>query len=87
MERLGGNLGGTSSRTKRYLFSLLAGIIFTSAMPVAASQLYVDGTVGNDGNACTSPGVGACRTIQAAIDKASSGDSGYGICSPVGERI
>jgi len=77
MERLGGNLGGMSSRTKRYLFSVLAGIIVTFGMPVTAdaSQLYVDGTVGNDGNACTSPGSGACRTIQAAIDKASSGDT------------
>ena len=41
----------------------------------AATTWFVDGALGNDANSCTSPGVGACQTIQAAINKASSGDT------------
>jgi len=41
----------------------------------AAGPWYVD-TTGNDANSCTGPGpLGACQTIQAAINKASSGDT------------
>jgi hypothetical protein len=39
------------------------------------TALFVDGTLGNDANSCTSPGLGACRTIQAAINKASPNDT------------
>jgi hypothetical protein len=42
----------------------------------AATTWYVDATLGNDANTCTAPGFGnACQTIQAAISKASSGDT------------
>ena len=41
----------------------------------AATTWYVDGTLGNDANTCTAPGLSACRTIQAAINKASAGDT------------
>jgi len=40
-----------------------------------AADLYVDGTLGNDVMPCTAPGLTACRTIQAAINKATSGDT------------
>src|SRR6185436_17899428 len=42
---------------------------------VSAADLYVDGTLGNDAGACTGTGIFACRTIQAAVDKASPGDT------------
>jgi nitrous oxidase accessory protein NosD len=55
------------------LASVTAAIL---ALPAhAATTWYVDSTLGNDANACTSPGVGACKTIQAAINKASTGDT------------
>src|SRR5438105_4049514 len=42
----------------------------------AATTWYVDGTQGNDANSCTAPGLFfACQTIQAAINKASAGDT------------
>ncbi len=39
-----------------------------------ATTYFVDAALGNDGNACTSFGTGACATIGAAIGKASAGD-------------
>src|SRR2546430_4135480 len=42
----------------------------------AATTWYVDGTLGNDANTCTAPGLGgACMTIQAAVNKAAAGDT------------
>jgi hypothetical protein len=47
----------------------------TAAM-AAAANWYVDSTMGSDANSCTAPGFGnACKTIQAAINKASAGDT------------
>jgi len=43
----------------------------SAAQAATTCTLYVDGTVGNDANSCTAPGIGsACRTIQAALNKA-----------------
>lgn len=38
-----------------------------------ATNFYVDPT-GNDANMCLGPGPGACRTIQAAINKSGTND-------------
>jgi parallel beta-helix repeat protein len=51
----------------------LVALLLLPASAAAATTLYVDGNVGNDASPCTSPGLGACRTIQAAIDKAPPG--------------
>jgi hypothetical protein len=63
------------ARVKRYVvrfLSLLSVLLAISVSPAAAANWYVDGTLGNDANACTASGFGnACQTIQAAINKAS----------------
>jgi hypothetical protein len=62
----------------RLLPAVAALIVVLVLAPVAAAQTtwYVDGTFGNDANSCTAPGFGnACMTIQAAINKASPGDT------------
>src|SRR5258708_2555307 len=52
------------------------GVVVMGGQAAASTTWYVDGIVGNDGNACTAPGFGnACKTIQAAVNKASSGDT------------
>jgi hypothetical protein len=51
--------------------------LFVFAVPAAATDWYVDGNAGNDANSCMSGGLAACRSIQAAIDKASAGDRVY----------
>ena len=43
----------------------------------SAATWYVDGTLGNDASSCMAPGAMACRTIQAAVNKASAGDTIY----------
>ncbi len=53
----------------------LVALLLLPASAAAATTLYVDGNLGNDANPCTSPGIGACKTIQAAINKASPGDT------------
>jgi hypothetical protein len=57
--------------------TLIALIMLTvlSGRAAAASPWFVDGTLGNDANSCTAPGLSACQTIQAAINKASAGDT------------
>jgi hypothetical protein len=60
------------------LLPAVAALIVLVALPsgaAAATTWYVDGTLGNDANSCTAPGPNACRTIQAAINKASAGDT------------
>jgi hypothetical protein len=52
----------------------LVALLLLPASAAAATTLYVDGTLGNDANPCTSSGPGACMTIQAAINMASPGD-------------
>ncbi len=60
-----------SQRISRALLVLLT----MGGQVAAAADWYVE-TAGNDGNDCTAPGAAsACQTIQAAIDKASSGDT------------
>src|SRR5207248_4368294 len=52
------------------------GLVAIGVQAAAATTWYVDGTFGSDTNSCTAPGFGsACRTIQAAINKASNGDT------------
>ncbi len=41
----------------------------------AATIFYTDTALGNDANACTAIGVGACKTISGAVGKMSAGDS------------
>jgi hypothetical protein len=64
---------------KKRLLPAAVAVIALMALPggaAAATTWYVDGTVGNDGNSCTAAGLGnACRTIQAAINKASPLDT------------
>jgi hypothetical protein len=71
--------GKQARRAKRYAsgcFAVLAVVFAVGVSAAAAADWYVDGALGNDGNSCTAPGVGnACMTIQAAINKASSGDT------------
>jgi hypothetical protein len=54
---------------------LSSSLLLTGAGPVAAAgNWYVDSTLGNDTNSCSSSG-SACQTIQAAVIKASAGDT------------
>src|SRR2546423_1028721 len=67
----------TRNRTRRGYGAVLA-IVFAmgvSAAAQAATTLYVDGTLGSDANPCTASGLSACKPIQAAINKASAGDT------------
>jgi len=75
-------LGGGESESgklagaKRYGpgFVVMLAILFAVGVSAAAaSDWYVDSSVGNDANSCAAPGGSACQTIQAAINKASSG--------------
>jgi parallel beta-helix repeat protein len=60
---------------------LLAGVISVVwiALPdheaMAAGNTYYVSKQGNDGNACTSPGTGACLTIRGGASKMSGGDT------------
>lgn len=72
-----------SIRLRLFLFSLiiLMILLILSTIPyrifaeTSGTTFYVDATLGDDGNACTSAGVDACATIGAAMSKASAGDS------------
>jgi hypothetical protein len=56
--------------------ALLVALVALPHRAAAAGPWYVDGTSGSDTNSCLAPGPGnACRTIQAAIIKASAGDT------------
>jgi uncharacterized protein DUF1565 len=60
-----------------YAYGFLAAVAVAFAMVAtvaAATNWYVNDATGNDANNCTSP-VTPCKTIQAAINKASSGDT------------
>jgi len=60
----------------RFFAALMMLLVVGVASAAAATTWYVDGTLGNDGNSCMALGFGgACMTIQAAINKASSGDT------------
>jgi hypothetical protein len=68
----------TKARLRKLLGPALAVVLalpMTISSAAAAGPWYVDGNVGNDANSCTSPGPMACRTIQAAVNKASAGDT------------
>ena len=72
------NGGAKTTRPKRYASTFLAVLatVFTMGVSAeAATNWYVDGTLGNDANSCMTPGPNACKTIQAAITKASAGDT------------
>ncbi len=63
--------------TKRFLIgtSLVVILLVMGAAAAAAADWYVD-TAGNDANSCTAAGpTNACQTVQAAINKASNGDT------------
>jgi hypothetical protein len=54
----------------------LAALTLLPAEAAAATTWYVDGVLGTDSVSCgTAPGIGACRTIQFTVNKASSGDT------------
>jgi hypothetical protein len=53
----------------------LIALLLLPAPAAAATTWYVDGTLGNDANSCMAPGLSACKTIQAAVNKASAGDT------------
>jgi hypothetical protein len=59
------------------LSAIAAGMLALGARQAsAATDWYVDSTLGSDANSCTMPGFGnACQTIQAAINKASAFDT------------
>jgi len=56
------------------LFAALAVFFVGVQAAAAATTWYVNDATGNDANSCTSP-LAPCKTIQAAINKASSGDT------------
>ena len=75
MQRLDEKANVKMSRANRYVFGFLAAVVIAFAMgATAAANLYVNDATGNDLNTCTSVGA-PCKTIQAAINKASSGDT------------
>jgi nitrous oxidase accessory protein NosD len=62
-------------RRFRLLFAIAVGLVALTALPAeAATTWYVSDATGNDLNNCTSP-ITPCKTIQAAIGKASAGDT------------
>src|SRR5438552_5989709 len=72
------NRGVRMTRAKRYasgFLSVLTALLVMGVSAAAATTWYVDGSLGNDANSCLAPGPSACKTIQAAIIKASSGDT------------
>src|SRR5882724_1508308 len=55
--------------------ALVVGVLAQSYPAAAATDWYVD-PAGSDANSCSAPGpLSACQTIQAAINKASTGDT------------
>ncbi len=70
--------GGSAMRYPRFLiFALLlmeAGLMALAEGPAGAGGPWYVATTGNDANDCLSPAT-ACLTIQAAVGKASSGDT------------
>src|SRR5712691_671989 len=56
------------------LILMLGIMVFGSRATRAAGPWYVNSATGNDANDCLSPAT-ACKTIQAAINKASAGDT------------
>jgi pectin methylesterase-like acyl-CoA thioesterase len=62
--------------TKRFLIgsSLVVILLVMGVSAAAAADLYVNDATGNDGNNCTSAAT-PCKTIQAAINKASPNDT------------
>src|SRR5438093_12066279 len=74
----------TTRRCVRRPFVRFAAQIFATAFlclltregQAAGTTWYVDGSLGTDTSTCGStPGLGACRTIQFAVNKAVSGDT------------
>ena len=64
-------------RTLRLILGLplLCSLLVVGVQPAAAATTwYVNDATGNDANSCTAPGM-ACKTIQAAINKASANDT------------
>ena len=59
----------------RFFAALMMLLVVGAGSAAGANTWFVDGNVGSDGNSCTAPGLTACRTIQVAINKASSGDT------------
>jgi hypothetical protein len=82
-ETMASSLGKRRLVMKRLtrLLPAAAAAITLMALPdaaLAATNWYVDSTLGNDANTCMAAGLGnACQTIQAAISKASDGDTIY----------
>ncbi|HMJ66325.1 MAG TPA: hypothetical protein VK615_13345, partial [Candidatus Binatia bacterium] len=66
-------------RKSSFISNTILAIVAASALAfigprASAADWFVDGTFGNDANSCSST-VFACRTIQAAVDKAFAGDT------------
>jgi hypothetical protein len=77
MKRRNENGSVRMPRANRYVFGFLAGLAIAVGLGVtvaAATTWYVNDGTGNDLNNCTSP-LTPCKTIQAAINKASNGDT------------
>src|SRR5262245_33520175 len=70
---------GARLKRNRVILNLVGVLAILCAIGVsaaaAATDWYVDSTMGNDANTCMAPGSGACQTIQAAINKASNNDT------------
>src|SRR5713101_4569515 len=74
----GSRMGIFNAPTRLLVELTLIALIAFTVVPgraAAASDWYVDATLGNDANSCSAPGLSACQTIQAAINKASAGDT------------